>query len=96
MSDARLKRFILTFLLAGLMAIFGIFGAACEKFEEGQCKRDRHCEDMAKTVAEVWVCYKEPAEAELGVCMRALDARDAQNKYKAKVKAAAGEAKVTP
>ena len=96
MSDARQKRLMLTLLLAGLVAIFWILGLACEQLEDGKCKRDSHCEGMAKTAAEVWICYKEPAEASLGECMRVQDARAAQNKYKAKVKASAGEAKATP
>ncbi len=86
MPDVQKKYSMLTLLLAGLLAFLWVIGAGCEKLEEGKCKRDSHCEDMAKTEAEVWICYKEPPGANMGDCMRVKDARAAQAKYKDKNK----------
>ena len=95
MSNLRNNRSILFILFTGLLAVMWVFGAACEQLDDGKCKRDSHCESMAKTNAEVWVCYKEPPEAHLGDCMRVQDARDAQTKYQAKLKKEVGEAQAS-
>ncbi len=73
----------LSFVLAfGVLAVFGLAG--CTSLEKGQCKRDSHCDDMAEKKGEIWVCYKEPPEAELGKCLRAKEARDARARYERK------------
>jgi len=61
--------------------------AGCTSLEKGQCKRDSHCDDMSEKQVDMWVCYKEPADApadQIGTCMRARDAREAQARYERK------------
>ena len=58
---------------------------ACSKRKPGECEKDRHCEKMAKTKGELWACYRQPPDAEVGTCMRAKDARLAFESYQRKL-----------
>ncbi len=73
-------------LMLGLVLFsgFAFLALGCSNLKEGECKRDRHCEDKASKPGELWVCYKEPPESEIGKCLLAKDARVALAKYKKK------------
>jgi DNA-binding beta-propeller fold protein YncE len=65
--------------------VFALLLTGCPSLKEGECKRDSHCDDMATKKGELWICYKEPVDAEMGKCMRAKDARGAAERYKRKL-----------
>ncbi len=52
-----------------VMAVFAVFSSllvGCTSLKEGECKRDSHCDGMAKKI-----CDKEPTEAKIDECLRA-------------------------
>ncbi|MBN2493460.1 MAG: SMP-30/gluconolactonase/LRE family protein [Deltaproteobacteria bacterium] len=73
------------FLGVWVLLAAGLWLGACTQLKEGECKRDSHCDSMAKQKGAVWVCYKEPADAEIGTCMPAKDAKQALERYKKKL-----------
>jgi len=54
--------------LVGSIAVLAVFSllVGCTSLKEGECKRNSHCDEMAKKI-----CDKEPTEAEIGKCLRA-------------------------
>lgn len=77
-----MSKWIGSLIAVALAAALGLAG--CTDLEKGQCKSDSHCSDMAEGRGEVWVCYKEPPDAEIGTCMRAKEARAAHERYERK------------
>jgi DNA-binding beta-propeller fold protein YncE len=62
--------------VARLLAALGgmaLLASGCSSLKEGECKRDSHCASKGK---EMQVCYKEPAEAEVGKCMSVREAKE--------------------
>ncbi len=72
-------------LLVAFCGIFAISLTSCTSLEKGQCKRDIDCSDMPTKKGELWVCYKQSPDVEIGKCMKATDARAAHEKYEKKL-----------
>ncbi len=72
-------------LLAVLGGFLLISMPACTSLEKGQCKQDIDCSGMPTKRGDLWVCYKQTPEVEIGKCMKAKDARLAHEKYEKKL-----------
>ena len=73
-------------LIIGLLVVF--LAPGCRSPEGGKCERDDDCKNQGD---EVGVCYKQPADARFGKCMKDSEAKAARKRYLCKTTGKCGD-----